>query len=104
MHSYTYIDIDTCIHIYIYIYTYVYYIYIYIHMSYRGPNDGMHPVCVLRFSYFRTQPMENIAPLPMKKRVSGQPNHWRKSWYVKSCTGCRTPPTPTPKHLGTWCS
>ena len=39
----------------------------------------VHPVSVRRFPSFRTQPLENLTPLPMNKWVPEQPRPWRKS-------------------------
>ena len=41
----------------------------------------VHPVRILGFRSFRTQPLANLTPLPINKRVSGRPNPWNKSWY-----------------------
>ena len=37
----------------------------------------LHPVSVRRFPSFRTQPLENVKPLPMSKWVPEQPSPWR---------------------------
>ena len=38
------------------------------------PNGtGVHPVSVRRFASFRTQPLENLTPLPMKKTYLSNP-------------------------------
>ena len=51
--------------------------------------DYIHPVSIRRFPSFRTQPLENITPLPMNKWISEQPSPWRKSSKRKSCYGDR---------------
>ena len=53
----------------------------------RAPvGEGeLHPIRNPRFGSFRTQPLANLAPLPIQKRVSGQPNPWEKSWMTNSC-------------------
>ena len=48
---------------------------------------GVHPVSVRRFPSFRTQPLENITPLPMNKWVPEQPSPWRKYSKRESCYG-----------------
>ena len=50
---------------------------------------SLHPVSVRRFPSFRTQPLENLKPLPMNKWISEQPSPWRKSSKRKSCYGDR---------------
>ena len=102
--------------IYIYIYTCIYiYIYMYIHTRISYAKRGvqaeapfclqaeapfclqaeahlfafLHPVSVRRFPPFRTQPLENLTPLPMNKRVPEQPSPWRKSSKRESCYGVR---------------
>ena len=47
----------------------------------------IHPVSVRRFPSFRTQPLENLTPLPMNKWVPEQPSPWRKSSKRESCFG-----------------
>ena len=49
----------------------------------------VHPVSVRRFPSFRTQPLENIAPLPLNKWVPEQPSPWRKYSKRESCYGDR---------------
>ena len=49
----------------------------------------IHPVSVRRFPSFRTQPLENLTPLPMNKSVPEQPSPWRKSSKRESCYGDR---------------
>ena len=84
MYMYTICMQYVCLYIYIYIYMYMY-IYIYICL--------VHPIPITRFWYFRTQPLENLSTavkLPIKKKVSGQPNPWKKS-HEENCvmgTGC----------------
>ena len=41
------------------------------------------------FPSFRTQPLENLTPLPMNKWSSEQPSPWRKSSKRESCYGDR---------------
>ena len=56
----------------------------------RGHWDlCIHPVSVRRFPSFRTQPLENLKPLPMNKWISEQPSPWRKYYKWKSCYGDR---------------
>ena len=54
----------------------------------RDPVFG-HPVSVRRFPFFRTQPLENLTPLPMNKRISEQPSPCRKYYKRESCYGDR---------------
>ena len=49
----------------------------------------INPVSVRRFPSFRTQPLENLAPLPMNKWSSEQPSPQRKSSKRESCYGDR---------------
>ena len=49
----------------------------------------LHPVSVRRFPSFRTQPLENITPLPMNKQMFEQPSPWRKFSKRESCYGDR---------------
>ena len=83
------------------------YIYIYIYIFGRASIDSaakisriaspdrarpislLHPVSVRRFPSFRTQPLENITPLPMNKWIPEQPSPWRKSSKRESCYGDR---------------
>ena len=52
-------------------------------------DNSLHPVSVRRFPSFRTQPLDNITPLPMNKWISEQPSPWRKYSKRKSCYGDR---------------
>ena len=47
------------------------------------------PVSVRRFPSFRTQPLENLTPLPTNKWAPEQPSPWRKSSKRESCYGDR---------------
>ena len=105
---YIYIYIYTCVCIYIYIYTYMY-----VYMCQRGGQHrllrwnlkgGSQSEAVFRafdrmrqytrspfrrFPSFRTQPLENLTPLPTNKWVPEQPSPWRKSSKRESCYGDR---------------
>ena len=89
MYIYIYIYVIIMIIMCIYVYTYIY-IYIYIYMSAsRACSAPVHPVSVRRFPSCRTQPLENLTPLPMNKWISEQPSPWRKSCKRESCYGDR---------------
>ena len=53
------------------------------------PQTSCHSVSVRRFPSFRTQPLENLTPLPMKQWTPEQPSPWRKSSKRESCDGDR---------------
>ena len=55
----------------------------------QEPICRVHPVSVTRFPSFRTQPLENLKPLPMNKWVPEPPSPWRKSAKRESCYGDR---------------
>ena len=92
MHTY----IHTCIHSYIHTYIRA--------LSSQAPASGaasdmasvgtgeLLPVSVRRFPSFRTQPLENITPLPMNKWVPEQPSPWRKYSKRESYYGDRVYP------------
>ena len=52
-------------------------------------SEFLHPVSVSRLPSFRTQPLENLKPLPMNKWVPEPPSPWRKSSKRESCYGDR---------------
>ena len=64
---------------------------------------NIHPVSVRRFPSFRTQPLENLTPLPMNKWISEQPSPWRKSSKRRSCYGDRVYPVKLPEVFGDSC-
>ena len=59
----------------------------------------LHPVSVRRFPSFRTQPLENLTPLPMNKLIFERPSPWRKYSKQKSCYGDRVYSLPEPGAL-----
>ena len=67
------------------------------HLRYVGSGDRwplapgrvLHLVSLKRFPSFRTQPLENITPLSMTKRITEQPSPWRKYYKRESCYGDR---------------
>ena len=68
----TYIYLSLYIYIYMYVYIYIYIfmcIYIYICIMYYVTVNmkPVHPIRVLRFSSFWTQPLDNLTPIPIKK-------------------------------------
>ena len=100
MYMYIYIYIHIHIH-YVYLYLSIYlsisiylylslsiYIYIYRERERHAPLY-IHPVSLRRFPSFRTQPLENLTPLPTNKWISEQPSPWRKSSKRESCYGDR---------------
>ena len=52
-------------------------------------DKALHPVSLRRSPSFRTEPLENITPLPMNKWVPEQPSPWRKYYKRKYCYGDR---------------
>ena len=91
-------DNNVYIYIYIHIYTYTYLslsIYIYIYMEdeaeatrqliaaaarhpsapflAHGASSLLHPIRILSFRSFRTPPLANLTPLPIKQRFLGNP-------------------------------
>ena len=78
-----------CMCMYVYIYIYIY-MYTYTVRTSRRRSAPVHPIPITRFRSFRTQPLENLSAavkLPIKKKVSGQPNPWKKSCEGKYCDG-----------------
>ena len=82
--------------IYIYIYIYIHIISYYI-KPVPGAGTGWVPSLMGTytrspledFPSFRTQPLENLTPIPTNKYISEQPSPWRKSSKRKSCYGYR---------------